>query len=122
VDATFDEYTSGAADYSGKNIPNSPSHTYSIGSTCRFLDHWMVNAELNGAGTIYYTADNNKSQGSYQVVNVKAGYETDRFDLYLWARNLFDEAYATRAFQMGSDWWARNGDPLTLGLTFRYRF
>ncbi len=122
VDATFDEYTNDGVDYSGKDIPNAPSHTYSLGATYRFLDHWMVNAELNGTGTIYYEADNEKSQSSYRIVDVKAGYETDRFDVYVWANNLFDQAYATRAFEMSGQWWARNGDPLTFGLTFRYRF
>lgn len=122
VDATFDEYTNGGADYSGKNVPNSPSRTYSLGTTYRFFNHWMVNAELNGTGTIYYEADNNKYQDSYEIFNVKAGYEAGRFDVYVWAKNLFDESYATRAFEMSGDWWARSGDPLTAGVTFQYRF
>ncbi len=122
VDATFDEYTKGGVNYSGKDIPNSPSHTYGLGATYRFLAHWMVNAELNGTGTIYYEADNEKSQDSYQIVDLKAGYEADSFDVYVWASNLFDQAYATRAFEMNGQWWGRNGDPRTFGLTFRYRF
>lgn len=122
VDATFDEYTLDGVDYSDKDIPNSPSHTYSLGSTYRFCEHWMVNAEINGTGTIYYEADNVKSQDSYRIVDLKAGYEADKFDVYLWGRNLFDEAYATRAFEMSNEWWARAGDPLTCGVTFRYRF
>ena len=122
VDATFDEYTLDGVDYSGKDIPNAPSHTYNLGTTWRFLEHWMVNAEINGTGTIYYEADNVKSQDSYQIVDLKAGYEGDKFDVYLWGKNLFDEAYATRAFEMNGEWWARAGDPLTCGITFRYRF
>jgi len=123
VDATYDEYTYAGINYAGKNIANAPDKTYSIGSTYRFLDHWMINAELNGTGKIYYEADNNKSQSSYEVFDVKAGYESEKFDVYLWAKNLFDESYATRAFEMtGSGWYARSGDPLTFGLTVKYRF
>ena len=127
VDASFDEYTNDGVDYSGKDIPNSPSRTYSLGGTWRFYEHFMVNAELNGTGTIYYEADNVKSQDSYEIVNLKAGYESNSFDVYIWAENLFDQAYATRAFSMnnmsgGQDWWARAGDPLTFGVTVKYRF
>ncbi len=128
VDATFDEYVNDGVDYAGKTIPNTPHHTYNLGATYRFLEHWMVNAEVNGTGSIYFEEDNKKSQNSYEIVNLKAGYEADTFDIYLWAKNLFDEAYTTRAFEMAnvmtyaSEWWARTGDPLTFGITFRYRF
>lgn len=122
VDASFDEYTLDGVDYSGRDVPNSPSSTYSLGATFRFLQHWMVNAEINGTGKIYYEADNEKSQDSYQIVDLKTGYESETFDVYFWAQNLFDEAYATRAFEMSGEWWARSGDPLTVGMTLRYRF
>jgi iron complex outermembrane receptor protein len=122
VDAKFDEYILGAEDYKDKNIPNAPSHTYSLGATYRFLEHWMVNAEIYGTGKIYYNTENSKAQDSYEIVDLKAGYETERFDVYVWANNLLDEVYATRAFEMDGQWFARNGDPLAIGVDFRFRF
>lgn len=127
VDATFDKYVLDGVDCSDNNVPNAPESTYSLGATYRFLRNWMVNAEINGTGKVYYEASNDKSQDSYQIVNLKIGYESEKLDIYLFAENLFDEAYATRVFEMdGLDgneaWWARNGDPLTVGMTMRYRF
>lgn len=122
VDAKFDEYMLGTEDYKDKNIPNSPSHTYSLGATLRFIEHWMVNAEINGTGEIYYNAENSKDHDSYEIVDLKAGYETEGFDVYVWANNLLDEVYVTRAFEMDGEWFARSGDPLTLGIDFRFRF
>ncbi len=47
------------------------------------------------------------------------GYESERFDFYLWARNLFDEEYLTYGStgNIGLD-----GEPLTTGVTFVMRF
>ncbi|MGE4319221.1 MAG: TonB-dependent receptor [Deferribacterales bacterium] len=122
VTAEFDDYETASDDYSGNKVPNVPESTYNLGATLRFLDNWFVNTELTGAGKIYYDLDNSKTQSSYYVVNARAGYETDRFDVYLWVKNLLDEAYATRAFQMSGDWYARGGDPLTVGVDFNIRF
>lgn len=122
IDAKFDKYMLGTVDYADKKIPNAPKHTFSLGATYRFLGHWMINAETVGTGEIYYDSANSKKQDPYQVVNLKTGYESDRFEVYLWARNVFDEAYATRAFEMSGDWYARSGDPLTIGVDAGIRF
>ncbi|WP_321529897.1 TonB-dependent receptor [uncultured Desulfuromonas sp.] len=122
VRAEFDKYTLDGVDYSDKRVPNAPTHTYALGATLRLLDNWFCNAEINGTGKIYYAADNDKEQTSYEIVNVKAGYETERFDIYVWAKNLFDEAYATRAFEMSGQWYARSGAPLTVGIDVNLRF
>lgn len=36
------------------------------------------------------------------------------FQIYAWGKNLFDEVYATRAFEWECDWVGRAGDPATL--------
>ena len=122
VDAEFDEYTLDGVDYSDKKVTNAPQNTYSLGATMRFLENCFFNAEINGTGKIYYDVDNSKKQTSYEIVNVKAGYETEKYDIYLWANNLLDEAYSTRAFEMSGEWYARSGDPLTVGVDLVYRF
>ena len=118
----FDEYMMGTEDYSGKKVPNVPETTYNMGGTYRFMGNWLMNAEVIGVGKIRYDSENSKSQSSYQVINLKTGYEGERFDVYLWAKNLLNEAYATRAFEMSGNWYARSGDPLTVGVDFNIRF
>jgi iron complex outermembrane receptor protein len=122
VDAEFDDYTLNGVDYSGKKITNSPDTTYSLGGVLRFMDHWFVNAEINGTGKIYYNAANSKEQTSYEIINAKVGYETERFDVYVWVDNLLDQAYATRAFEMSGNWYGRSGNPLTVGANVNLRF
>jgi iron complex outermembrane receptor protein len=79
--------------------------------------------ELQGVGDSYYDFANTEKEDDYQLVNTRVGYEREYFEIYLWAKNLFDEEYVTRAIDAGAgDWLARAGDPLTFGITLAGRF
>jgi len=122
TNAEFDNYKKGAVDYSDKKVPHVPNQTFALGGTFRFLDHWFINAEVNGKGKAYYDADNTKAQDSYELINMKAGYESDRFDIYVWAKNLGDKTYADRAFLYNGNWVAKAAAPLTFGIDAGIRF
>ncbi len=62
-------------------------------------------------------------------MNLKAGYETDRWSAVLWARNVFDEVYALRGFFFANDpvdpipqQFIQRGDPRRVGVSFTYSF
>jgi len=83
--------------------------------------------ELQGLGDFYHDFDNEIKEGSYEIVNARLGYEGEYmgygFDLYLWAKNIFDKEYCTSAWgnpQMG--YLGRAGDPRTIGATLTWRF
>ena len=59
--------------------------------------------------------ENTRSQKDYGLLNAKVGYEGDRFDFYLYGRNLLDEEYATRQVRSGGNWAGRAGEPLVVG-------
>lgn len=42
---------------------------------------------------MYLDKTNTYTCDAHQIINVKIGYETERFDIYLFGRNLFDEEY-----------------------------
>ncbi|MDL1962658.1 MAG: hypothetical protein LWX01_13400, partial [Deltaproteobacteria bacterium] len=56
--------------------------------------------------------------------NARLGYEKEGFEIYLWAKNLFDEEYVTRAFEIAElgGYFGRAGDPQTFGITLTARF
>ncbi len=122
VDATFDDFVFGSENYAGNNVPTVPECTYRLALDYRFGGHYMLSAEYLGVGNINWDAANSHSQSGYEVVNAKAGYETGRLGLYLWAKNLFDESYATRAFEMSGQWYGRAADPLCFGVTAKISF
>jgi outer membrane receptor protein involved in Fe transport len=59
-------------------------------------------------------------------VNARLGYEGEYkgfgFDMYLWAKNLFDEEYADGVFAYLGDLVGNAGDPQTFGITLTARF
>ncbi len=120
--AKFDSYTQGGNDYSGKYVPNVPKTTYNLGATYRFLDGYFISAEYIGTGKIYYDFANTQSQSSYHTINAKIGYQNKRFTAYLWGKNLTDEEYFTRAFNMSGAMYGRMGDPRRIGLSMAWNF
>jgi len=122
VYSILDEMSSGGVDYSGSRAPNVPGYTASLGATYRFLDGLLASVLFNRYGERYLSLGNSQKQGEYQTVDMKLGYEKDGFEASLWAKNVFDAAYATRTFQSGGIWYARAGDPRTVGLSLAYSF
>ncbi len=122
VESTFDEFSQGGADYAGNHVPNVPEYTYRLGGVYRFLKGYFVSAEYLGIGPLHWDAANSRQQSAYQIVNARLGYELEHLKAYVFARNLFDETYATRAFQMSEQWYGRAGDPLTFGVSLVLEF
>lgn len=118
-------------DYEGNKLEMVPEYNYNLAAQYRYplsgSATLFSRLELQGLGDFYHDLDNQRKQDAYNIVNARLGYEGEYkglgFSLYLWAKNIFDERYATGAF--GSDtmgWFARAGDPQTIGVTLRCRF
>ncbi|WP_321417569.1 TonB-dependent receptor [uncultured Desulfobacter sp.] len=66
---------------------------------------------------------NTAKQDAYQTVNLRLGYEGERYDIVLWCKNLFDEEYLTYVASSGSSYSVGvDGMPQMFGLTVTYRF
>jgi outer membrane receptor protein involved in Fe transport len=62
-------------------------------------------------------------------VNLKLGYERERWGVHAWMRNAFDQRYAVRGFFFSNeppDWpdklYTQQGEPRTIGLTLDVQF
>nr|WP_320191192.1 TonB-dependent receptor [uncultured Desulfobacter sp.] len=142
TDATFDEYKKpvydtdtasatygqiiGETDMSGKSNNYIPEYTYTLGAQYRWMSGFFSRIELQGVGDYYFNLDNSKKQEAYALVNARAGYEGECFEVVLWVKNLFDKEYATQGVAPNSTtrdvWYGAGGDPLTFGVTFTKRF
>ena len=142
IDAEFDEFTepiydpmtgakTGEKSYKDKELPCAPEYNYNLAVQYRYplsnSKTLFSRLELQGVGDFYYDFDNEIKESNYEIVNARLGYEGEYkgygFDLYLWAKNIFDEEYSTSAWgsaQMG--WFGRAGDPQTFGVTLTGRF
>ena len=129
ADSEFKDHqdTLAGTDYKGNKTPMAPEYTYNLALQYNkaVSDRWDIffRTELNGIGSFYWDDANTLKQDAYQLVNMSLGLESEKVDIVLWARNLFDEAYESVAFEFpGSDPIGQSGDPLTMGITVRFRF
>jgi iron complex outermembrane receptor protein len=121
----------GEIDYSDKKNIFAPEYTYNLAVQYRYplsnSKTLFSRLELQGTGDFYYDYDNEIKESNYEIVNARLGYEGEYkghgLELYLWAKNIFDEEYATSVW--GSEtmgWFGRAGDPQTFGVTLTGRF
>ena len=129
TDAKYDDYKDplAGANYDDKRISNAPEYTYNLAAQYRYASGFFARVDLLGVGGSYYDDANTQTEDAYEIVNIRLGYEGEYkgfgFDVYVWAKNLFDKEYATRAFDMGGgNWFGRGGDPQTFGITLTGRF
>ncbi|MDQ8200392.1 TonB-dependent receptor [Pelagicoccus enzymogenes] len=115
----------------GRELSNAPSFTYNAGLSYSGNNGVFGNLRLSGRDEYYESnsSSNDERRDAYTVVNATIGYEFEEWTFSLWAKNLFDEAYAKRLFYFGNaqpDWtptrYENPADPRQIGLTARYAF
>ena len=132
TEAEFDDWTATEMDmmtyqlvtydYEGKDLPNAPEYTYNLGVQYRHEIGFFGRVDLLGTGKFYGDSKNLAEQDSYELVNLRLGYEREHFDIMFWCKNLFDEEYATMKAIWGADEMCVDGDPRMFGATVTYRF
>ena len=90
----------------------------------------FARVDLSGMGSFYLDLPpNSTASRPYWLLGARAGYETPRWSVALWARNLLDKRYAVRGFYFGDEppnfpnkEYLQLGPPRTVGLDFTARF
>ena len=129
-EAEFDDFVctekSGAAlikkDYSGRYLPYAPKHKFNCGVQYRTYQGWFARADWFGTGKFYGDAANLSEQDSYQTMDVRVGYESKHYDLYLYAENLFDEEYLTFVYPYNDYAVGLDGAPQIIGAMLNLRY
>lgn len=133
TDAKFDDYRDPIYDpttglkigeniYDDKRINGVPEYTYNIAAQYRHVSGLFGRVELQGIGNSYWDPANEIKEDAYELVNTRLGYETEHFDIYLYAKNIFDKEYLSAATDMGGYYAGRAGDPQTFGIMLNGRF
>lgn len=117
---TFDEYSDSQGDYAGKDNPYAPEYNYNLGAQYRNDKGYFGRVDINGYGDMYFDRANQYSMDAYTLVNTKLGYEQERFDVYIYAQNLFDKNYDYIGTMNGR--YRTYSPPREMGLRVNYRF
>ncbi len=117
---TYDEFSDVNGDYEGNYASFAPKYNYSIGAQYRGSQGYYARADLSGYGKMYIDKTNKYVQKAYELVNAKLGYEQTNYDIYLYAKNLFDKTHNVQGYYNGS--YTYLSDPREIGVKFNYRF
>jgi outer membrane receptor protein involved in Fe transport len=85
-------------DMSGRAQAHAPETQYAFGAQFFITDNWFAQADIEGKGKAYASANHNEKLNSYTLLNMRLSYQTDRWSVALWGRNLTDKDVQTRGF------------------------
>lgn len=104
LDAAFESFDSGVANFTGNDLPRSPRHKLHLGAQYAFdVEGWGVLGRLDYANQskMYFEASNIPTQKQEGYINVDARVSLTspdrRWELAVWGKNLTDELVATYA-------------------------
>ena len=117
-------------DKSGDEQAHAPSYQFNVGVNYQLSDNLLVNISVDGKDEFFFSDSHQEKSESIEVVNMSVSYSEDDWQVKLWARNLFDEEYATRGFYFGNDprdeytakAYYQLAEPAVFGATFDYSF
>lgn len=135
ADARFKDYEVEQTDRSGNitivrytdnHIPFAPSSTFSVGGSISYdferntiVDKITFDTNFAGVGKIYWSEDNNMSQGFYGTLNAHLAIDRSIFTLEIWGKNILDRDYNTFLFESLGDHFAQRGKPARWGASLK---
>jgi iron complex outermembrane recepter protein len=111
-------------------LPHAPPWQAALNATWRDARGPFARLDVTGMGGFFYDMPPNWTRStSYGLVNGKLGWQTHRYEAYLWGRNLFNKDYTVRGFYFGDQppnfanaLYTQLGEPRNWGVHFSYNF
>jgi iron complex outermembrane recepter protein len=111
-------------------LPHAPAWQAALNATWRDPRGPFARLDLSGMGAFFYDLPPNWTRSnSYGLVNGKLGWQTARYEVYLWGRNLLDKDYTVRGFYFGDQppdfanaLYTQLGEPRNWGVHFTYNY
>jgi iron complex outermembrane receptor protein len=108
---------------------HAPKRSYAIGFNWNPTVNYYLRLDVTGKSSFYYSDSHDKQSDAYSLTNLSLGYQQDKWNAELWARNAFNKYYAVRGFYFGNEppnfedtLYQRHGDPRHYGISLRYDF
>ena len=128
TNARFVKYINGSENYKGKRLPYAPSNTlfaeadYQINCSTDGLKFVDVGVNFSGVGDIYWNESNTLRQKFYGLLGATASYNSPRWSVEIYAKNLTKTKYYTFYFMSMGNEFRQKGAPLQFGIVLRAKF
>jgi iron complex outermembrane receptor protein len=111
-------------------LPHAPPWQAAINATWRSPSGLFARLDVTGMGAFFYDLPPNWTRSNaYGLINSKLGWGNERWEAYLWGRNLLDKNYTVRGFYFGDEppdfpnkLYTQLGEPRNWGVHFTIRF
>lgn len=122
----YENFVNGAGvDLDGRDQAQAPEYQFFVGAKYRIGAGWYASVDLQGKDDYFFSDSHAIRSDAFELVNAELGYQTDRWQVSLWGKNITDEDYFVRGFFFGNDprdfYTARGftqlGDPSRYGVT-----
>lgn len=114
----------------GRQQAHAPSYQAYAGAEWQITSALSARVEVEAKDSFYFSNSHDEQAKAHELVHVRLNYQVGAWQFSLFARNLFDQDYATRGFYFGNDprdeYTAKNyvqyGEPRRVGITARLHF
>lgn len=113
----------------GRAQAHAPDYTFAAGISWEHPLGWFARVDASGKDAFFFSNSHDERADAYELVNARAGFAGERWQLSVWGRNLTDETYAVRGFFFGNEppdfsptRYVRLGDPRQAGVTIEVSF
>jgi outer membrane receptor protein involved in Fe transport len=111
-------------------LPHAPAWQAALNSTWRDPRGPFARLDVTGMGAFFYDLPPNWTRShAYGLVNAKVGWQTRRYEVNVWGRNLLDKNYTVRGFYFGNQppnftntLYTQLGEPRNWGVHFTYHY
>ena len=125
IDAKYDDYDTGVANYNGERIETTPRYTANVGIAYVTNQGIYGRLDFNARGeTSYFDGANNTmvSADGAIISNLKVGYKIKDWDIYGYVKNITDEEYIDSYRSKTGMQIVGFNEPRTFGVGFCYTF
>jgi iron complex outermembrane receptor protein len=130
LDTRYHGFVQNGVVLADRELPNAPWWQAAMHLAWTHPRGPFARLDLTGMGSSYYDLPPNPTASrSFGLVNLRAGFETTRWTIALWARNLLNKEYATRGFYFGDEppnfpnkEYLQLGAPRTIGINLIARY
>ncbi|MEM9648698.1 MAG: TonB-dependent receptor, partial [Bacteroidota bacterium] len=113
-------------DFSGNDLPLAAEFNGNLNVNYKvpITDKWSFESSLdyNYQSEFFFSVDNDISQDAYGLLNGRIGITSKNLDLFVWGKNITDEAYYSYGYGVGGFNAASFGLPQTYGATLTAKF
>ena len=129
LNAKFDDFVTSEGNFNGRTQAHAPRYNFSLGVQYHSIQGFFARLDATGKSSFYFSDSHEQQAKSYQLYNLRIGYEKDNWQLSLWGNNIFNKKYATRGFYFGLEppnyndkLYTQLGSPRHIGLSFDFEF